>query len=311
MAPIFHYMLTGRGFGSELNNLLFALHYAKVQCKPDAPTFILNSQYWNACIDQGWEDYFEPNPLWSATTNSTRLRGINAVISLAVKNGLYLNDYVFAWNKDLGGKHSLFKSALKILGGRRVTLFFPLFGQAREAGRQAFKQDPQALKSSLNHLLLTLWRPKEEIRNEIEKSQIAGGYACLHIRRGDKVATGEDIQYDVSVYANKLKALKLSTPKVLVLCDDYRAFEELRDALPGFQLITNTPADVRGHNQIVFNQQPKEAIYQDTVRFITDIELARCAQAFIGSHHSNVYRLIEYFTLKNCYSIAPDFEDLV
>ncbi|WP_273444865.1 hypothetical protein [Neolewinella agarilytica] len=108
-----------------------------------------------------------------------------------------------------------------------------------------------------------------------------------------------------------MKALKLSTPTVLVLCDYYRAFEELQDALPEYQLLTNTPSNVRGHDQRTFNRQPKEVIYQDTVRFIVDIELARNAQVFIGSHHSNVFRLVEYFKLKNCYSVAPDFQDIV
>ncbi|SEQ54010.1 hypothetical protein SAMN05444359_111122 [Neolewinella agarilytica] len=311
MTPVFHYMLTGRGFGSEINNLLFALQYAKDQSKPEPPVFVLNSQHWNAGVDRGWEDYFEPSPLWHSSLDSTRLRAVNGLIFLAVKGGLYLNDYPSVWDRNLSGKHVVFKSVLKTIAGRHIFLFFPLFGQAREAGRQQMMKDPVALKSSLHQFLLSLWRPKQTIQKEIEQSRIAGKYACLHIRRGDKIATGEDIHYAVSVYAERLKALKLSTPTVLVLCDDYRAFEELQDALPEYQLLTNTPSNVRGHDQRTFNRQPKEVIYQDTVRFIVDIELARNAQVFIGSHHSNVFRLVEYFKLKNCYSVAPDFRDIV
>ena len=50
------FQLCGRGFCSELDVMLLALHFTR----STGGRFIPSSRYWNAAVPRGWRDYLEP-----------------------------------------------------------------------------------------------------------------------------------------------------------------------------------------------------------------------------------------------------------
>ena len=122
----------------------------------------------------------------------------------------------------------------------------------------------------------------------------------FHVRRSDKVSSGEADSYTADTYLSKwidsLDKMDNATLQNFTHCfvasDEYGAVEEFRVALDSqgipCQLVTLTPSKQNGTD---FQQQNKLS-YEETLRFLAEISLLVDAKYFVGTMGSNVGRFV-------------------
>ena len=88
------------------------------------------------------------------------------------------------------------------------------------------------------------------------------------------------------------------------MSDDYTTFIDLNKRYPTFNFLTLIDEKEKGHLQDRFNQKTINEKEVSAINLLTEIEIAKECKIFIGSKKSNLFRLIEYFKLDNCYDIS-------
>jgi hypothetical protein len=292
------YMLSDRGLGSEINNLLYAINYSN----KNKLEFILESSLWNFKIKKGWQDYFESLTIESSRI-SFRLKILKLIIKLMGKN--YTNLH-FWWDKSsLPLQYAVFKKIICLIKGKYIVTSFETFSDLRAFSIQEMELDINTFKSSINKILINIWKLKLEFYpNLIKLEGLENKYITIHIRRGDKVATREDDLYTVQNYIDIMLNLSTTIQTIFLMSDDFSVYSEFKEKLPGYDILTLVDPEKRGHKQSDFNQLSTVNKKNEMIGLLVEIEIARNCVFFIGSHRSNLYRLIEYFKLNNCYSVS-------
>jgi hypothetical protein len=98
--------------------------------------------------------------------------------------------------------------------------------------------------------------------------------------------------------------LNTSINTIFLMSDDFSVYLELKEKLPEYIILTLVDSERKGHKQSDFNKLSTINRKNEMISLLTEIEIARNCSFFIGSHRSNLYRLIEYFKLNNCFSVS-------
>lgn len=283
------WLLTSRGFGSEINNLLYAINYSK---KNDYE-FVLETKFWNSSYQNGWTDYFI-----SFQANGTKTLEVKALIIIL----RFINRFVRIRNSN----RKLISFPLNFFLKKEKKTIFWNFHEVRKFNNDERLRDRDKFLFTMNKILKTVWRINPSVKLAIENKKIClrNGYAVFHIRRGDKLVSGEDNYYPVEDYMNKLKSISSSIKTVFVMSDDYSVYTELKYKFGEYDFITLISDSKRGYDNYNFNQMKKHQKRSEIINLLAEIEIARKSKIFIGSYRSNIYRLIEYFKLRNCYNIG-------
>jgi len=241
-----------------LNAMIYARHNGK--------RFVLNTEDWNHKFSYGFVDYFE------SFAEKTEL-----------KPGECSNNTVFEqqnaeWMKKInqlsGISEPINFEDLKLVG-------------SIEQVKRAFA--------------LAVWQIKPQIRQKIEKEiaklDLGQEYNVLQIRRGDKSIEAKPVE--VAQYVSRLAKLQTNSDKaVFVMTDDCRTVDEVKKMLSSTSVKSLCVSEEAGHDQATFNSLPPQKKLDATIKLLTEIEIARNSNYFIGTFSSNIPRLI-YLLHKN------------
>lgn len=148
----------------------------------------------------------------------------------------------------------------------------------------------------------------KEINSQINSLSLPKNYACIHVRRGDKVKEkpsrglkAEDLRYEIEDYLNRLPQKK-SLENIFIMTDDYKAIKEIKNYLKKtnsnkkIHYLTKKTQD--GNSEQFIEQGNQSVKKSDLVQFFTEIEVAKNSQVFIGSGRSNVFNHIRLTSKK-------------
>ena len=296
--------LTDRGFGSELNNLLYAINY----CQEKNMSLRFLSNKWNTKIEKGWVDFFKQIPESIFLSNYTNLTSYSILRIFFSLSDLRLNveqkeiHFLKLFITNIGLKIFNFSKQKKYL------FIHDYFKVVYEFNKDEFENDKNIFKKKMNTILKSIWNLNQKTINKINENKSMfnlSKYVVLHIRRGDKITTSEDLLYSYDKYIKKIDSKNIQC--VFVMSDDYTVYEDLVENYPKFNFYTLIDENQRGHFQSSFNNLSINEKEKNAINLFTEIEIAKKADFFVGSKNSNIYRLIEYFKINNCFDIS-DFD---
>lgn len=282
------YNLGRRGFFSEINNMVIA----KIFAEELGWDFEVNSTYWNCRYHKGLEDYFKPyinerNNIFSAQMVR------NTSFSLSLHTLFYI--IISILNKT----YHLFHR--NVIWGADVYNSFRETSYLRQINEKKFLLELQAVL----HLNDTL---QNEFQEKLSHMNLDAPFLGIHVRRGDKIATGEMEDISLSCYIDAIK--ETSFKQVYVATDDYKCIEYIKKhLLPlGYKIYYNPELSGSGFNESGFNHSSKVARYKETCTLLFDIFMLFHASYFIGTYSSNLSRVIPCaLGLENCKSLDKDW----
>jgi hypothetical protein len=147
-----------------------------------------------------------------------------------------------------------------------------------------------------------LFRPAADLAAQAERARRElglepGAFAAVQMRRGDKTegylnGRGELVVETAATpfadYAERLEEVAPGLREVLVLTDDYGAFEQACASHPHHRLRTLCAPHERGYHHAEHLARPADARLADLRRLIVSVMLARRSAAFVGTFWSNL-----------------------
>lgn len=270
------YSLGRRGFFSEINNLVLA----KIYAEDNRLAFTANSYYWNCRKKLGMRDYFsndieEVSCLLSAQIPRTepRLNLLSMNPHIWFGNLVYLNNMYFKF------KH------------KNVILGSEIYGIIRS---DEFMQNIPAerFRAEIRDLMQFNQGIKKQFGYEFARLGLPDCFLGVHIRRGDKITTGEMKAIDLEVYADAIE--KSGYKSIYVATDDIESVLYLRDKLKknGLSIYYNSTLDQVGFSEGSFNHKSRTNRFTDTITLLFDVYCLSKSNHFIGTYSSNLSRVI-------------------
>ena len=276
----FAYQFFKNGFFSEVNNMLLGILYCRLTHK----RFVLSSRYSPYFHRTGWQDYFEPfspeiaspvlhfldsRPFGSAMTIRVLAKRLRRLLLLRIFQPLFFPHFeVMCTSWD----------ALRSL--REHAAFDLSIGGV---------QRRYSLRDALRAVHNGIWRYNGETRAQIGATitQLAmpPRYAALHVRRGDKYTEADHT--DEIEYVDRLEQVT-SLQDVYVSTDDHSCVENIQRMRPQWRVAFLCPENMRGHFHAEFRRKPAEERKAESVRLLTETEILKSAEVFVGSFSSNV-----------------------
>ena len=279
------------GFCSDINNLAYAIYYFEQHNLP----YAVISDRWRSSDNEIWSTYFDSLEV-QHRTHSQRMGIVRRILQKAP-----------SWSFKHPSGILVLKRILSLAGGSKgICRGTPRFRRMRKYCRLRRREDEEAFFEAIRKIFATIWTLRPELLPPIQQgSALQADYIALHIRRGDKIASGEDLGYESKLYAEKLLSLDSPIRRIFLMTDDYKSYHQLKELLPDYTIETSARETDQGWRHREFKQLPPEAIRSETIRLIADIEMARAASIFMGTYGSNVFRLIEFLRQDACISISP------
>nr|VFJ56042.1 MAG: hypothetical protein BECKDK2373C_GA0170839_10522 [Candidatus Kentron sp. DK] len=284
---IFH--LTARGYASEINNMLLAILY----CLVYRINFQLHSRSWNARASKGWQDYFLPfcpevrnlslinhSPWLTDMTSFERF--LDEYYKMIFPNILLTHDiWNDMWSTDFVNRHFEFPE-------------IGINGDVFHAKRILLQ-----LIHRFNDDIVNEMKVKDRLKDEMNT------YIGVHVRRGDKVTTGEGASFHAAEYSDLIREKYPECRQLFVATDDYAVITEFRNIFPeDYRIMTFCSQERIGHDQEHFNGKSKYERKKEMIDLFLDIRFLSDAKAFVGTFSSNIGRLIALFRDgKNCHSL--------
>lgn len=317
MTKVFFWQLSNKGFGAEINNLIYAINYAEDKNY----VFSLDSFSWNFKSKNGWLDYFDSLDNEHKANKNKLITYLNRIVdkyigimkvinyNSNVRNGCYIDTITGKRNFNI--KVILFyiiKCLFFLCRSKNVEIMMDNFYKVRDYNLELVQKNNRDFVIRMNKILNEIWRIKPSVFKKIEdlKLDIGSDYAVFHIRRGDKVTTGEDKLHDIKDYMERFLNLDTGIKTIFVMSDDYSVFKELKSLFPSYNFVTLIIPSAKGHNQDDFNSKSDSEKEISSLNLLTELEVARNSKVFIGSKKSNIFRLIEYFKIEGCLDISSD-----
>ena len=296
------YCLTTRGLYSELFNLCLATIF----CEKMGYKLCVNSFYWNAKIEKGWNDYFEP------TLDSSNN-------PFSAQDKVYTNEK--PWIGKIYYKPKEFFSfyIMKILN-LIYNIFYPhhlltkdIFEDMRSKefiydtlGKDAFN----LMASSFKQLYILNRNTKDQLRQRIDDLGLPKDYISVHIRRGDKITSQEMQEIRIGKYVSSILDHKAVSSNVYIATDDVTIIDELSQQLSthGIRVFYNNQNQSQGFNEATFNRFSRQARYEEMLNVLLDMEVLIHSRFFIGTYTSNLSRVVPFFLgLDKCTSLDNDW----
>lgn len=292
------YSLTTRGLFSELTNLALAKVYADWH----GMELLVNSKNWNARIKKGWKDYFQ-------STLPCRNDFFTAQLKIYSQEKPWIGKIYYS-------PQEFFTFYLYHCANFIYTLFHPhtelskdVFAKMTAAefvegtlGEGCFAR----FSSAFRELYRYNARTEAEITQRKRKLDLPQRYMGVHIRRGDKIVSGEMEEIGIGAYISEIEKRKDICRNVYIATDDFSSIPLLEEALlpQGFCLYYNEAGGKRGFDEKTFNGKAKEERYADTLDVLLDMDVLIHACFFIGTYSSNLSRVVPvYVGPDNCMSL--------
>lgn len=154
------------------------------------------------------------------------------------------------------------------------------------ARRYAWERYFNASKKNCTNFRLVLQDEiSSEVNSKISNLNLPTPLACLHIRRGDKTER-ESRFFSFEEYLNKVPS---EINDIFIMSDDYKSIQEAKKYLQKSNVskklyyLTESKQQGRFESQNLITKKP------DLIKFLTEIEIAKKCEIFIGDKQSNVY----------------------
>jgi hypothetical protein len=163
--------------------------------------------------------------------------------------------------------------------------------------------EKQCTAAERRHDLLRIFTLTPRIHRLVTKNrhraEIHGPYACLHVRRGDKIhpdtQTGK--RHEIDEYVDTIQSARPDLRLLFICSDDYRSVEELREYQqrhgPGFQIRTLIDPEKRGFDYQGLASAGARMSEGDVVDLLTDLWIASDSQLFVGTHSSSFFKVMK------------------
>jgi len=232
-------------------------------------------------VQWGWTDYFEPLfpeimvPRVAAVLNRVhlplgRVPLLKSLSRTCLKAACDCSYFVF----DEFGAHPPARLSVPALG-----LGDDYWGNMQALAHLLWTYNPETIQA------VAAYRPARRPRS---------AYNAVHVRRGDKEDEGGI--HDLELYANAIRRLNTKTHQIIVVTDDIRVIDPLRNIL-GSDYVIQSYSDSSvgtGYDQMRFNSAPITTRRERTLHFLGELEVMFLADQFIGASTTNVFNLVRY-----------------
>jgi hypothetical protein len=264
----------GRGFGAEMMEILW-LSY---RCRLLGIDFVEQTDPYprGVSIDRGWQDYFV------RVFPTTHLDGPVA----------RLNRHMYSRLGQLGLRPIARRLLDRRLRSKNLYIFDHGELQHRAAERQREAESGEAGLPTIRNHSEGIYRFRDEVLANLATTEPnTTPYIAVHIRRGDKIT--EAAYADLDLYKRAIERIPDWRSKPFyVLSDSRKAIDDFITLIRPAEIIGSTPDAGAGYDQKSFNALPPADRCRETLRIISDLEIARHSEHFVGTATSNVFWLM-------------------
>ena len=292
------YSLTHRGLYSELVNLALAKVYAdKYNYR-----LLVNSRNWNSKIDNGLSDWFIP---YFEETHSI----------LTYQEKIYNNE------KPWIGK--IYYNPSAFWGYWRERLYnkiYKIFNPTALLSKESFQRmhsgdflsqySEGELLNAVSNSFKKFYNYNALTQNNIsEKKQyinIPDNYISVHIRRGDKIVTGEMEDINLNIYVDAIRKYRYISNNIYIATDDVTVISYISKKLSDtdIKIYYNKENKLKGFDEKTYNLKSDSVRRDEVLNMLFDMDMMINSSFFIGTFSSNVGCVVAmYLGLDKCHSI--------
>lgn len=285
------------GFGSEVNNLLYGIYFFERH----GLDYCLSSINWVSAYREGWCDYFE-SLRDRHTALPYRWGLIDRLLHYSQRQRLRQSPKTYRRIN----RRILTPLLYALCTDRCYLRGRPTFSVIRRYARRQRAKDGAAFHAHIHSIASRIWVPRPAIVALAATCVPDIPYVAVHIRRGDKVETGEDRSYALHEYELAIRRVAGAVREVFLMTDDRRLIEAFCDRLPEFRVHTLPGTATGGYSQDMFKLAGPEGVRTSTIHLIAELEIARHAEVFVGTFRSNIFRLLDYLRPGGCIDISAE-----
>ena len=292
------YSLTHRGLYSELVNLALAKVYA------DKYNYLLmvNSRNWNSKIDNGLSDWFIPYFEETHSILTYQEKIYNNEKPWIGK--IYYNPSAFwgYWRERLYNKIFKFFNPTALLSKESF--------QRMHSGDFLSQYSEGELLNAVSNSFKKFYKYNALTQNSIsEKKQyinIPDNYISVHIRRGDKIVTGEMEDINLNIYVDAIRKYSYISNNIYIATDDVTVISYISKKLSDIdiKIYYNKENKLKGFDEKTYNLKSDSVRRDEVLNMLFDMDMMINSSFFIGTFSSNVGCVVAmYLGLDKCHSI--------
>ena len=292
------YSLTHRGLYSELVNLALAKVYS------DKYNYLLmvNSRNWNSKIDNGLSDWFIPYFEETHSILTYQEKIYNNEKPWIGK--IYYNPSAFwgYWRERLYNKIFKFFNPTALLSKESF--------QRMHSGDFLSQYSEGELLNAVSNSFKKFYKYNALTQNSIsEKKQyinIPDNYISIHIRRGDKIVTGEMEDINLNIYVDAIRKYSYISNNIYIATDDVTVISYISKKLSDIdiKIYYNKENKLKGFDEKTYNLKSDSVRRDEVLNMLFDMDMMINSSFFIGTFSSNVGCVVAmYLGLDKCHSI--------
>lgn len=292
------YSLTHRGLYSELVNLALAKVYAdKYNYR-----LLVNSRNWNSKIDNGLSDWFIPYFEETHSILTYQEKIYNNEKPWIGK--IYYNPSAFwgYWRERLYNKIFKFFNPTALLSKESF--------QRMHSGDFLSQYSEGELLNAVSNSFKKFYKYNALTQNSIsEKKQyinIPDNYISVHIRRGDKIVTGEMENISLNIYVDAIRKYSYISNNIYIATDDVTVISYISKKLSDIdiKIYYNKENKLKGFDEKTYNLKSDSVRRDEVLNMLFDMDMMINSSFFIGTFSSNVGCVVAmYLGLDKCHSI--------
>ena len=292
------YSLTHRGLYSELVNLALAKVYAdKYNYR-----LLVNSRNWNSKIDNGLSDWFIPYFEETHSILTYQEKIYNNEKPWIGK--IYYNPSAFwgYWRERLYNKIFKFFNPTALLSKESF--------QRMHSGDFLSQYSEGELLNAVSNSFKKFYKYNALTQNNIsEKKQyinIPDNYISIHIRRGDKIVTGEMEDINLNIYVDAIRKYRYISNNIYIATDDVTVISYISKKLSDIDtnIYYNKENKLKGFDEKTYNLKSDSVRRDEVLNMLFDMDMMINSSFFIGTFSSNVGCVVAmYLGLDKCHSI--------
>ena len=292
------YSLTHRGLYSELVNLALAKVYAdKYNYR-----LLVNSRNWNSKIDNGLSDWFIPYFEETHSILTYQEKIYNNEKPWIGK--IYYNPSAFwgYWRERLYNKIFKFFSPTALLSKESFQRMHSGDFLSQYSEGELLNAVSNSFKKFYNYNALT----QNSISEKKQYINIPDNYISVHIRRGDKIVTGEMEDINLNIYLDAIRKYSFISNNIYIATDDVTVISYISKKLSDIdiKIYYNKENKLKGFDEKTYNLKSDSVRRDEVLNMLFDMDMMINSSFFIGTFSSNVGCVVAmYLGLDKCHSI--------
>ena len=292
------YSLTHRGLYSELVNLALAKVYAdKYNYR-----LLVNSRNWNSKIDNGLSDWFIPYFEETHSILTYQEKIYNNEKPWIGK--IYYNPSAFwgYWRERLYNKIFKFFNPTALLSKESFQRMHSGDFLSQYSEGELLNAVSNSFKKFYNYNVLT----QNNISEKKQYINIPDNYISIHIRRGDKIVTGEMEDINLNIYVDAIRKYSYISNNIYIATDDVTVISYISKKLSDIdiKIYYNKDNKLKGFDEKTYNLKSDSVRRDEVLNMLFDMDMMINSSFFIGTFSSNVGCVVAmYLGLDKCHSI--------